>query len=107
MVDNHLTLDHFADRGDIPHENLPELGSFKPLPRILLLQLDNSGKDNKNKHVFAFCSELVARGVFKIVEVGFLMVGHTHEDVDALFSKVSAELRHKEVDNLHRLMSIF
>ena len=107
MADNHLTLDHFADRGDMPHENLPELGSFKPLPRKLLLQLDNSGKDNKNKHVFAFCSELVARGVFETVEVGFLMVGHTHEDVDALFSKVSAALRHKEVDNLHRLMSIF
>ena len=54
-----------------------------------------------------FCSQLVARGVFETVQVGFLMVGHTHEDVDALFSKVSAELQHKEVDNLHRLMSIF
>lgn len=27
------------------------------------------------------------------VEVGFLMVGHTHEDVDALFGHISMWLR--------------
>ncbi|KAL3685041.1 hypothetical protein R1sor_003063 [Riccia sorocarpa] len=50
--------------------------------------MDNSAKDNKNLHVLAFCSELVIRGVFETLEVNFLMVGHTHEDVDVLFSKV-------------------
>ncbi|KAL3684435.1 hypothetical protein R1sor_002457 [Riccia sorocarpa] len=60
---------------------------FKPLPPVFMLQMDNSAKDNKNIHVLAFCSELVIRGVFETVEVNFLMVGHTHEDVDALFLK--------------------
>ncbi|KAL3698645.1 hypothetical protein R1sor_012721 [Riccia sorocarpa] len=49
--------------------------------------MDNSAKDNKNIHVHAFCSELVKLGIFETVEVNFLMVGHTHEDIDALFSK--------------------
>ncbi|KAL3677563.1 hypothetical protein R1sor_027511 [Riccia sorocarpa] len=42
--------------------------SFKPLPHVFMLQMDNSAKDNKNVHVLAFCSELVIRGVFEIVE---------------------------------------
>ncbi|KAL3695344.1 hypothetical protein R1sor_009420 [Riccia sorocarpa] len=111
--------------------------TFKKLPPVLMLQMDNSAKDNKNLHILAFCSELVICGVFETVEdgcprgrvartavpgdalpgrlsrgriarrfpapdeqkfipyaflnilqVNFLMVGHTHEDVDALFSKV-------------------
>ncbi|KAL3696503.1 hypothetical protein R1sor_010579 [Riccia sorocarpa] len=33
--------------------------TFTKLPRAFMLQMDNSAKDNKNIHVFAFCSELV------------------------------------------------
>ncbi|KAL3696219.1 hypothetical protein R1sor_010295 [Riccia sorocarpa] len=79
--------------------------TFKKLPPIFMLQMDNSAKDNKNQHVLAFCSELVIRGVFEIVEVNFLMVGHTHEDVDALFSKVSARTINKDVLTLPALMA--
>ncbi|KAL3676557.1 hypothetical protein R1sor_026505 [Riccia sorocarpa] len=79
--------------------------SFKPLPPTFMLQMDNSAKDNKNIHVLAFCSELVIRGVFETVEVNFLMVGHTHEDVDALFSKVSAQTINKDVLTLPALMA--
>ncbi|KAL3698009.1 hypothetical protein R1sor_012085 [Riccia sorocarpa] len=78
--------------------------TFKKLPPVLMLQMDNSAKDNKNLHVLAFCSELVIRGVFETVELNFLMVGHTHEDVDALFSKVSAQTMHKDVLSLPALM---
>ena len=66
---------------------------FKILPRTLLLQLDNCGSENKNQYVFAYLSLLVARGVFDMVQLGFLMVGHTHEDIDALFSRFSEKLR--------------
>ncbi|KAL3677883.1 hypothetical protein R1sor_020839 [Riccia sorocarpa] len=78
---------------------------FKPLSHVFMLQMDNSAKDNKNVHVLAFCSELVIRGVFETVEVNFLMVGHTHEDVDALFSKVSAQTINKDVLTLPALMA--
>ncbi|KAL3679657.1 hypothetical protein R1sor_022613 [Riccia sorocarpa] len=67
--------------------------------------MDNSAKDNKNVHVIAFCSELVIRGVFETVEVNFLMVGHTYEDVDALFSKFSAQTINKHVLTLPALMA--
>ncbi|KAL3690511.1 hypothetical protein R1sor_016820 [Riccia sorocarpa] len=79
--------------------------TFKKLPPVLMLQMDNSAKDNKNLHVLAFCYELVIRGVFETVEVNFLMVGHTYEDVDALFSKVSAQTMHKDVLSLPALMA--
>ncbi|KAL3694902.1 hypothetical protein R1sor_008553 [Riccia sorocarpa] len=67
---------------------------FKPLPHVFMLQMDNSAKDNKNIHVLAFCSELVIRGVFETVE-----------DVDALFSKVSAQTINKDVLTLPALMA--
>ncbi|KAL3686013.1 hypothetical protein R1sor_004035 [Riccia sorocarpa] len=82
-----------------------QIPPLKPLPLVFMLQIDNSAKDNKNIHVLAFCSELVIRGVFETVEVNFLMVGHTHEDVDALFSKVSAQIINKDVLTLPALMA--
>ena len=41
----------------------------------------------------AFCSLLTARRVFKEVTVGFLIVGHTHKDIDAHFSYLSKLLK--------------
>jgi hypothetical protein len=35
--------------------------------------------------MFAFASLLITRRVFDIVEVGFLPVGHTHEDIDGTY----------------------
>ena len=43
--------------------------------------------------LFVCLSLLVARGVFKTVHVGLLMVGHTHEDIDAMFSRFSERLQ--------------
>ncbi|KAL3688706.1 hypothetical protein R1sor_015015 [Riccia sorocarpa] len=107
LVDNMKKL-HAG--GCIPLPNVQNAGdnvrrSFKPLPPVFMLQMDNSAKDNKNVHVLAFCSEFVIRGVFEIVEVNFLMVGHTHEDVDELFSKVSAQTINKDVLTLPALMA--
>ncbi|KAL3679318.1 hypothetical protein R1sor_022274 [Riccia sorocarpa] len=53
----------------------------------------------------AFSSELVIRGVFENIEVNFLMIWHTHEDVDALFSKVSVRTINKDVLTLPALMA--
>jgi hypothetical protein len=55
---------------------------YEPLPRRLYLQLDNSPKDNKNQFLFGFLSFLTTQKVFEEIQLGFLLVGHTHEDID-------------------------
>ncbi len=52
-----------------------------------LLQLDNTGQDNKNMHMILWLALLVFIGVFESVVMSFLMIGHTHEDIDAMFSR--------------------
>ena len=59
------------------------------LPSNLRLQLDNCSRENKNHTVLAFCSFLTAVGFFESVELNFMMVGHTHNDVDQFFSQIS------------------
>jgi hypothetical protein len=59
----------------------------KPLPPTLHVQLDNCAKNNKCRYVFCFWSLLVAKNIFKEVFVSFLMVGHTHDDIDASFGR--------------------
>ena len=78
-----------------------------PLPKNLYLQLDNSAKDNKNPYLMAFLSMLTARGVFKEIQVGFLLVGHTHEDIDAYFSHLSKALKSKNTFVVADLMKAF
>ncbi|KAL3694457.1 hypothetical protein R1sor_008108 [Riccia sorocarpa] len=78
---------------------------FNTLPPTFYMQLDNSGKDNKNWVLMAFFSELVARGVFKTMFMYFLIVGHTHEDVDAFFSKVNRALSFQHISNIPQLMA--
>ena len=67
--------------------------------------MDNSAKDNKNQTVMAFLSELVARGVFVTITMSFLMVGHTHEDIDAFFSKVHTKMNGAEIGTFLALMA--
>ncbi len=74
-------------------------------PDTLYIQLDNTSKDNKNRYFMAFCDWLVSNGVFKTVEVNFLPVGHTHEDIDRKFSRVSVALSCQDtitIGDLHR-----
>ena len=63
------------------------------LPPKLYMQLDNCSGDNKNYAILAFCNFLIDQGIFEQVEVGFLPVGHTHEDIDQGFSVLSRHLR--------------
>ena len=77
------------------------------LPPTLTLQLDNDSSDNKNRWVFAFRSLLVHRGVFCEIYINFLIVGHTHEDIDALFGRWSTKLKTNDYPTLPRLMKSF
>jgi hypothetical protein len=65
----------------------------KPLPKTFLLQMDNYVKDNKNRYVLVFLLLLTTREVFEEVKLGFLLVVHTHEDIDGCFEYLSKKLR--------------
>ena len=53
--------------------------------RVLNLQFDNCGV-NKNYMVFVLASMLVHNGMFTHVNVDYMHVRHTHEDIDQWFS---------------------
>ena len=64
------------------------------------IQADNCWSENKNRYVLGFLAKLVQDEVFKTVELHFLLQGHTHEDIDALFSKIKNYMR------LHSVLTI-
>jgi len=51
--------------------------------RNLYIQLDNVSS-NKCFTIYSVLIELIKNGIFKKVKVSYLIVGHTHEDIDAL-----------------------
>jgi len=57
--------------------------------RRLHIQGDNSSKDNKNRVVFAYLCWLIMIGWFDDIEFHCLLQGHTHEDIDQLFSTIA------------------
>ena len=74
---------------------LLDLDSRNELPNenpTFYLQVDNCG-ENKKEIMFAFLVDLVRRGIFSKIKVGFLMTSHTHEDIGAFFSIIAAKLR--------------
>lgn len=79
------------------------------LPPNLVIQLDNCGSQNKNNPFIQFCAVLVNRGLFKKIRITFLPVGHTHCDIDQMFSKwVDFISRHNvyTIDELVSLISL-
>ena len=66
-------------------------------PPILLLQIDNCAGDKNNIYVFAFLFLLTTRMVFEIVDVGFLPIGQTHEDIHGTYGRLSTKLRIKDI----------
>lgn len=66
--------------------------------------LDNTSGDNKNKYVYSMLGYLVAVGMFKEVEIIHLMVGHTHNDVDAVFGVLAKRVLHATFYTLDDLM---
>ena len=74
---------------------------------ILNVQMDNATGDNKNQYVFYFWSLLVANKLFWEVYVNFMIVGHTHDDIDALFEKWSMALKKESFPTIPLLMKSF
>ena len=85
---------------NVLHHTLTKLQEEgKKFPAVLCLQLDNTVKENKSKYVLAYLQALalVDLGLFKEVNVFFFQVGHTHCDIDQLFSRVSIYLKDKHI----------
>jgi hypothetical protein len=65
----------------------------KLLPKLFLLQMDNCVKDNTNRYLLAFLLLLMMRKAFKEFKLGFLALGHTHENIDGCFGYLSKKLK--------------
>jgi hypothetical protein len=90
-----------------PLKLMDKIVSVKPLPRTLLLQMDNCVKNNKNRHMLVFLSLLTAHKVFKEVQLGFLVVGHTHQDIDGSFGYLLKNLGNQNNYVMEDLMKAF
>ena len=77
------------------------------LPPILNVQMDNATGDNKNRYVYAYWSLLVVKRIFREVYVNFMIVGHTHDDIDALFGRWSMLLKKENFPTIPALMKSF
>jgi hypothetical protein len=58
------------------------------LPKTAYFQFDNCG-ENKNKTVLSYLSMLTELKYFDLIELYFLIVGHTHTSLDQFFSVLS------------------
>ena len=62
------------------------------LPSTLYLRGDG-GSENNNKTLLGICELMVIRGLIKTVYFERLPVGHTHEDIDGVFSRIWTKMR--------------
>ena len=85
------------------HRFLTEKRRRGPLPKTFFVQADNCTRENKNKYMLGYLQSLVARGVFQEVCLSFLPVGHTHEDIDQVFSRTSQRLRRHNTITIEQL----
>ena len=76
------------------------------LPPRLVIQMDNTAKDNKNHNLLGFAGMLLSEGYFQEVEAHFLPVGHTHQEIDQSFSLVSKAIKQQGALDVEDLMAV-
>eukprot|EP00752_Nemacystus_decipiens_P012131 g10755.t1 len=59
----------------------------------LKMKLIGALVENKNRFFLAYLHLLVKFGVFDVIELHFGLKGHTHDEIDQVFSRVSVALR--------------
>jgi hypothetical protein len=67
----------------------------RQFPRHLVIQSDNTVAQAKNSFVTMMLAYLVSKYKFASTNLFFLMVGHTHEDIDQLFGVVCSLIQRK------------
>jgi len=101
MTEEHSTgANHI---GETIHRFLDLKLKREHVARHLFIQLDNCSRENKNRYLLSYIEYLVSRKRFECIEVSFLPVGHTHEDVDQVFSCTSERLRSHDAITLSDL----
>ena len=70
------------------------------LPQVLYLQLDNTVRQCKSRYLMGWLGLLVHWRVFQDVYVSFLPKGHTHEDIDQLFSQLAMWFRKHDAPSI-------
>ena len=66
------------------------------LPQVFVIGADNTRKETKNQYCMWFLAWLLCAlydTPLRSIEVVFLLVGHTHNKLDRLFSRISVALR--------------
>jgi hypothetical protein len=76
------------------------------LPPKLYLQLDNTSKQCKGQWLFYYLAALVDHGVFEKIVTSFLPVGHTHEDIDQMFSRVATRFRTRNAFDMEQMVNV-
>ena len=56
--------------------------------------------------MLVLCAILVALGFLKEIQMSFLIVGHTHIDIDQRFSTISSTLKRQDIISLKELLRI-
>jgi CO dehydrogenase nickel-insertion accessory protein CooC1 len=69
--------------------------------------MDDCVKENINRYLLVFLSLLMAKEMFEEVKLGFLVVGHTHENIDGCFGYLSKKLKKQNNYILANLMKAF
>ncbi len=70
--------------------------------RNVYVQLDNVGS-NKGYILIVCMAILVRLGIVKKVKISYLLVGHTHEDIDSIIGVICSHLRRMDVWTLTTL----
>ena len=71
------------------HDYFSSLKAKNKLPPYILIQGDNCAKELKNKYAFGYFGLLIALKWVQEIQIGTMIVGHTHCDVDQMFSTYS------------------
>lgn len=69
------------------------------------MQFDNVNS-NKGMLIFGVCAALILAGIVKKIKISYLLVGHTHDDVDAAIGTAATALRPVDVYSISSLKDI-